>query len=544
MRDAPPTREIAAAIAYAAVAVRYPYQERPAVGPVDLGLRSGERVLLLGSSGCGKSSLLLSATGLIPRSIPGEVSGAIRLGGMPVESRAPADWSRYVAFSFQDADQTLCGMEIEDEIAFALESRALPEPQIAARVTAAMQCVGIPDGWRHRRTASLSGGEKQLVALAATMAQESALLLVDEPTAHLAPQAADRLHRLLLERDPMQAILLVDHRLDGLIAAIDRVVVLDGAGQILAEGPPRTLFREQHRVLHERGIWSPLACHLDAALAAAGLKLEMPPLTVEEIFASLPAQARPVVAAFVAERLGARIQLKTRPLVRLESADCAPFLGPTVLRNVSLEIGAGEVLGILGPNGAGKSTLGACLAGALRLKAGRRSGPMGGYAFQRPETQFTEGSVLDEVMVVSGDQSKAAEILARWGLSQVSRTHPYRLSQGQKRRLALATLTATDHWPLLILDEPMAGLDAAGAAEVERDIERLRGAGRAVALITHDMDFALKVCPRSIVVGEGGILAEGPTPLLLRDERLLAKAGLLPPAIAPALRWLERVATC
>jgi len=230
----------------------------------------------------------------------------------------------------------------------------------------------------------------------------------------------------------------------------------------------------------------------------------------------------------------------------LELEDVTAFYGPVqVLEGVSLSVPENGAVGILGANGAGKSTLGACLAGILRLKAGRRSGPIGGIAFQRPETQFTEGSGLDEVMAVTGgDRARAAEILARWGLSNVSYTHPYQLSQGQKRRLALATLTATEHWRLLVLDEPLAGLDAHGAAEVERDIERLRGEGRAVALITHDMDFALKVCPRSIVVADGGILAEGPTPQLLRDETLLARAGLLPPAIAPALRWLERVTAC
>lgn len=559
MHDARHTHDTAAAIAYDAVAVRYPYQNRPAVGPVDLTLRRGERVLLLGPSGSGKSSLLLAATGLIPNSIPGEVTGTIRLGGDPVESRAPADWSERVAFAFQDADQTLCGFCVEDEIAFALESQALPEPKIAARVTEAMQRIGVPDSWRRRRTATLSGGEKQLVALAATLAQLAELLLVDEPTAHLAPEAADRLHRLLMESDPTRAVLLVDHRLDGLIAAIDRVVVLSKAGRVLAEGPPRVLFREQHAALSAHGIWSPLASHLDAALLAAELALQPAPLTLPEIFSWLDpataspermARGKPIVAAFVAERLSASAAEPSGPaLVRIESAYCAPYLGPVVLRDVSLEIRAGEVLGILGSNGAGKSTLGACLAGLLQPKRGKRSGPMGGLAFQRPETQFTEASSLDEVISAlppsrdkTGTAAQARDILARWGLSDVARAHPYQLSQGQKRRLALATLTATDRWPLLVLDEPLAGLDARGAAEVERDIERLRRAGRAVVLITHDMDFALKTCPRAIVVGEGGILADGPTPVLLRDEALLARAGLRPPAILPALQWLER--TC
>jgi energy-coupling factor transporter ATP-binding protein EcfA2 len=560
MHDARPPSDCNApasgvALAFEAVAVRYPYQTRPAVGPVDLVLRRGERVLLLGPSGCGKSSLLLAATGLVPHSIPGEVSGRIRIDGTPVEARAPSDWSDRATHLFQDADQTLCGMRVADEIGFALESRALPEAEIATRIDAAMRQIGLPEAWRSRRTATLSGGEKQFVALAATLAQDSALLLVDEPTAHLAPQAADRLHRLLMESDPSRSVLLVDHRLDGLIAAVDRIVVLGADGRPLAEGPPRMVFREGHDALRSRGIWSPLSAHLDAALIAAGVVSDPPPLSLAEILDGLAphkappqriARAKPIVATFVAARLAE--PTATGPVVvRVEAADCAPFLGPTVLRNVSLEIRAGEVLGILGPNGAGKSTLGACIAGVLKPKRGRRHGASGGIAFQRPETQFTEGSVLEEVRAVlpaPRDATAARAILARWGLAEVASSHPYQLSQGEKRRLVLATLTASDRWPLLVLDEPLAGLDAQGAAVVEHEIESLRRAGRAVVVITHDMDFALRLCAHVAVVGEGGILAQGPTRALLADQALLARAGLQTPALQQVLDWLQRVAPC
>jgi energy-coupling factor transport system ATP-binding protein len=128
-------------------------------------------VLLLGPSGSGKSTLLLALTGLLPDSIPGEVEGRVRLGGEPVAARNPAGWSGTVAHFFQDADQTLCGMRVEDEIAFALENRALPEPEIDTRVARIMRQIGLPDAWRGRRTTALSGGEKQLVALAATLVQ-------------------------------------------------------------------------------------------------------------------------------------------------------------------------------------------------------------------------------------------------------------------------------------------------------------------------------------------------------------------------------------
>jgi energy-coupling factor transport system ATP-binding protein len=560
MLDAPRAPERQAA-ALDEVAVRYSYQDADAVGPVSLAVQQGERVLLLGPSGCGKSTLLLALTGLIPKSIPGQVSGAIRLGGEPVEAREPAGWAGHVAHFFQDADQTLCGMRVEDEIAFALENRALPEAEIEGRVTTAMRRVGLPEDWRARRTMTLSGGEKQLVALAATLVQQATLFVADEPTAHLAPEAASRLHRLLIESDPERAVLIIDHRLDGLISSIDRVVVLGNNGRVIAEGSPRTVFRDHDAALLQSGIWTPLATRLDAALAQAGAAPDIAPLTLEGALAHLdPAQAapellaraRPAVAAFVEERLPRDRHAQAASVVaRLQNAACAPFLGPVVLRNVTVELRTGEVLGILGANGAGKSTLAACLAGILRLKSGQRSGPPGAVAFQKPESQFTEGSVLDEAIATlppglsKQEAAQAARaLLLRWGLAGLTRNHPYELSQGQKRRLALATLTASARWAFFILDEPLAGLDARGAVQVEADIDRLRKAGNAVAVVTHDMDFALKLCPRSIMVGEGGILAEGPTSRLLRDERLLARAGLRPPSLMAALDWLERVPAC
>jgi energy-coupling factor transporter ATP-binding protein EcfA2 len=556
MHDAQCVRDDRAAAAFDGVEVRYPDAEAPAVGPVSFAVRRGERVLLLGPSGSGKSTLLLALTGLLPESIPGEVTGQVRLGGEPVAARTPAGWAGHVAHFFQDADQTLCGMRVEDEIAFALENRALLEPEIDARVSQIMERMGLPDAWRCRRTAALSGGEKQLVALAATLVQEPALFVADEPTAHLAPEAAHRLHRLLAAPDPVRAVLIVDHRVDDAILSVDRVVILDSDGRVLAEDPPRTVFREQHEELRAHGIWMPLASELDAALIESGIALEVAPLTVEEALSGLDAirqdDARAVVTAFVEERLSpAAPEIPGPVLARLEHADCAPFLGPVVLRDTSVEIRANEVVGIVGRNGAGKSTLAACLAGLLRLRAGRRTGPPGGVAFQNPETQFTEGSVLDEVLAAFCPERGREEaipaaqaVLARWGLGDLSRRHPYQLSQGQKRRLALATLTATDRWPFLVLDEPLAGLDARGAAQVEADIERLREGGRAVAIVTHDMDLVLRLCPRLVVVGDGGIIADGPTRVLLSNESLLARAGLRPPSIMPVVRWLERSPRC
>jgi energy-coupling factor transport system ATP-binding protein len=560
MPSAQQSPETPLAAQWRSVAVRYPFAERHAVGPVDLAIRPGEKVLLLGASGSGKSSLLLTLTRLIPDSIPAEVTGRIEIFRTQANNKKPWQWAPFVAQYFQDADQTLCGMRVEDEIAFGLENRAMPTAEIEARVTETMQRVGLPDAWRKRRTMQLSGGERQLVALAATLAQHAPLFVADEPTAHLAPEAARRLHALLTTIGPDKSVLVVDHRLDGLIDAIDRVVVLGSDGTVIAEGHPRKMFKENSYLLESLGIWHPLATELAAMLEAAGVSPDVPPLSITQALAHLdsattsPADlacARPAVRAFVERHSAPAKASDARIIARLQAADCAPFLGPTVLRGVDLAIHAGEALGILGPNGAGKSTLGASLAGVLSLKAGRREGLPGGIAFQQPEHQFTGGSVTEEMlsalpktMPAVEQKQKIAEALAFWELADLASRHPFELSQGQKRRLALATLTASDRWSLLVLDEPLAGLDARGAAALVEHVCTLRDAGRAIAVITHDMDLALRLCSRSVVVGEGCILADGPTADLLGDPQLIKRAGLSEPSCAPARRWLEKVASC
>jgi energy-coupling factor transport system ATP-binding protein len=539
------TPEAAPAVAWRAVAVRYPYAASLAVGPVSLELRKGERLLILGPSGCGKSTLLGTVTGLVPATIPAEVSGEIATLGVPATSRSPAAWSASVAQLFQDADQTLCGMTVGDEVAFALENRALPEDEIAVRVDRALDRAGLTASWRTRRTASLSGGEKQLVALAAALAQEAALFIADEPTAHLSPQAAARLHAVIGEEG--RTSLIVDHRLDGLIDTIDRVAVLGRDGRAMADGPPRDVFRVHGDRLAAEGIWRPLASDIDRLLRGIGITLDPPPLTLSEIIDGLDrmspgdlSAAAAILHHFTSARIAIPNEAKGEPLITLDAAACAPLFARPVLHEISLQVRSGETIAFLGRNGAGKSTLGATLAGLLRLKRGTRTGPAGGFAFQRPETQFTEASARAELESILGEGSTHVDtLLSAWRLESVAGQHPFELSQGQKRRLALATLTADVRWPFLVLDEPTAGLDAAASEEIAARIGAIAKTGRAVVVITHDIDFALKTCSRGIVLHEGAVVADAPLLDILHDERLLASAGLVAPELLRLADWME-----
>jgi len=537
------------------VSVRYPYQDSPVVSEVSISLRLGERLLLLGPSGSGKSTLLHTLTGLVPRAIPAHVEGEMLLADEPVSQRSPAEWADTVAFLFQNADQTLCGMTVEDEIAFPLENRGAPEPSIQAAIDSSMRRLGLPAAWRTRRSATLSGGERQLVAIAAALAQAVPVLVADEPTANLAPEAAARLHDLVSEH--AGSVLIVDHRLDDLIGNIDRIILLDRTGGIAAEGEPRRFFRDHRQLLDALGVWQPHASRLDRCLVEHGLSLELPPLTIEEAVAQLPAPDAPAFAA-AAQAVRAFVQScapehpsgakpgEAVPLLALHGASCAPLLGPVVLRDVSVSIHAGEVLAVLGRNGAGKSTLAASLAGLLRLRDGRRDGPAAGMAFQNPENQFTAGSVREELAAAGPQREVEATVetlFAHWGLEGLARHHPFELSHGQKRRLALATL-ACGAWPCLVLDEPTAGLDAAGTDVVARHVRTLAQSGRAIVIVTHDMEFAERLCHRAVAVGEGSILFDGAFATLVSDTALLERAGLREPASGPARRWLERNGQC
>lgn len=548
------------AVGWSEVGVRYyPFEARDAVGPVSLTVRRGERLLLLGPLGAGKSTLLATLTGLVPHSVPAQVEGRIRLMGRDVKERSPAQWSDTASWLLQDAEQTLCGMTVADEIAFALENRGLEAGAIAQAVEAAMADVGIPASWRDRRTANLSGGEKQLIALAAVIAQRTPLVVADEPSAHLAPEAADRLRALLLDKRPERSVLIVDHRLDGLLDKVDRVAVLGRDGGLLAVDAPRPLFRARGAELARLGIWRPAAAALDERLAEVGLAPETPPLTIAEALRPIDppppgkrGEAAAAVAAFVAGRVCAdAAPISNQPVARLVDAACAPLFGPVVLKGVTLSVHPGETVAVLGRNGAGKSTLAATLAGVLRLKGGRREGAMGGIAFQNPESQLIAGTVVDEIagaldagLPAEERQRRASGLLAEWDLNGLARKHPFELSQGQKRRLALLSLVAADRWPLLVLDEPTAGLDASGVAALAKRIGSLAAAGRAVAIVTHDIDFALATCARAVVVGDGGIVADRRMTEVAADPALLEAAGLREPAVMPALRWLERHAPC
>ena len=472
---------------------RHAGRKAQAVAGVSFDIHPGERVLLLGASGAGKSTLLHALAGVLGEDTGGTETGTLRLDGVhPQAARGRA------GLLLQDPESQIVLSRVGDEVAFGAENLGVPRPLIWERVQTALDDVGLRVPLGHS-TAALSGGQKQRLALASILAMSPGLLLLDEPTANLDPDGVleirDAVERVL--EGTGATLIVVEHRVAAWAELVDRVIVLDAGGGLLAEGPPgEVLSAEQTRArLAEAGVWLP----------GAGLGVP-PPLP--------PAGSAPAL-------LGAD---------GLEAARTPR--GPAVLSGVDLALHAGDTLGITGPNGAGKSTLALTLGGLLRPRGGhltatpalaRDAGSIPskwksaqlvtriGTVFQEPEHQFLTGSVRDELSFgprraghSDGNVQDIVEELAhRLRLTALLQVNPFTLSGGEKRRLSVATMLATSP-DILLLDEPTFGQDANTWRELVSLLGELRrNSGCAVVSVTHDREFIAALGSRVLRVQDG-----------------------------------------
>ncbi|PPB49217.1 ABC transporter ATP-binding protein [Arthrobacter pityocampae] len=442
---------------------------------LDLEIRPGERVLLLGASGAGKSTVLHGLAGLLGSQDEGEQEGELLLDGV-----RPADARGRAGLVLQDPETQVVLARVGDEVAFAAENLAVPREQIWQRVHRALDDVGLDLPLDHP-TGALSGGQKQRLALAAVLAMEPGLLLLDEPTANLDPdgvlEVRDAVVRVLDRTGA--TLVVVEHRVAVWADVVDRVIVLDAAGGVLADGAPGVvLVQEGTRArLADAGVWIP--------------------------------GRQPFVGGPVPDG-GGDVLLSAQAL-----AVARTKRGPAAVEDLAVDVRAGQALSITGPNGAGKSTAALTLGCLLRPRAGRLDALPGlagaagsdpfrwrspqlvqriGTVFQEPEHQFLTPSVAEELEFgprrVGGtaDPRRTGELAERLRLTHLLRANPFTLSGGEKRRLSVATMLATAP-RILILDEPTFGQDALTWAELVTLLRELIDAGVAVVSVTHDADF-------------------------------------------------------
>ncbi len=534
---------------------------RPSAATFDVS--PGEVVLLLGPSGSGKSTLALTLNGLIPHAVPADATGRVVVAGMDAADTPVATLSTHVAMVFQDPDAQLVTGSVLDEVAFGPENLLLPADVVLARAEESLRRVGL---WERRgeNPDALSGGGRQRLAIAAALAMGAPLLVLDEPTANLDPAGIEEVYAALADvvATGDRAIVLVEHNLDAAMDLVDRVVVLDAAGAVIAEGPARTVLRERAAELRATGVWLPTATLAALRLRAAGYAIDPLPLTPAELHAALAALPAASGPAPPAPRSARHAAPDAAPLVRVRGLEVVRGRGRErrrVLQGVDLDIAAGEFVAIVGANGAGKTTLAQAIAGVRRPPRGtvtvagddiarldpRRLSARIGFVFQNPEHQFIAATVFDEIahgLRLQGLPEQAVtartnEMLDRFGLSPLAEVHPFLLSGGQKRRLSVGTALVAGA-EVVVLDEPTFGQDRARADALLRLLSDLRNAGTAIIVVSHDMQLVAEHADRMIVMEAGRIAAAAPTAAVFADEALLRRAGLRHPPLGRALQSL------
>ncbi|MFD1714053.1 ABC transporter ATP-binding protein [Amnibacterium flavum] len=442
-----------------------------ALRSLDLVVEPGERVLLLGASGAGKSTFLQAAAGILGGADEGEEQGEMLLDGRPAaEQRGRA------GLVMQDPDAQVVLARVGDDVAFGCENLGVPRDEIWSRVAEALDAVGL-DLPLDRATSELSGGQKQRLALAGILAMRPGLVLLDEPTANLDPdgvrEVRDAVARMI-ERTGA-TLIVIEHRVGTWVDLVDRVVVLEPGGGVRADGSPAGVLGERGDELAAGGVWVP--GHEPAH----------------------PSRRRAYGE------------------VLLSGTDLGVGRRSTVSSGIDFEVRRGRVLAVTGPNGAGKSTLALTVGGLLPPREGRviaspaLAGGIGadpqrwrsrdlvsriGSVFQDPEHQLLAATLAEELAVgprvVGADAATISrvtdELLVRLRLDHLALANPFTLSGGEKRRLSVATALATAP-PVLVLDEPTFGQDARTWAELVALLAELLDEGTAVVAVTHDALF-------------------------------------------------------
>jgi energy-coupling factor transporter ATP-binding protein EcfA2 len=528
------------------------FRYRKAAAPVfdgfNLEVAAGERVALLGPSEAGKSTLALLLQGLIPRMIKGEFRGRVAVAGAATTRVRPRQLAARVGTLFQDFEAQLFLTRVDQEVAFGPENLGLPRAELKRRVKESLALVGL-EGFDLRDPATLSGGQKQLLALAAVLALAPKLLILDEPTSDLDPLRVEELLAALARLSRAQGFTLLLLGADLRLARLcSRLLLLD-RGRLLADGPPSEVLR-QVDLFRRLGLRPP---ELPALFQDLGQ--ETLPLTLTEAVA----QAQQLGWGEGGEKKPESPwpppdapTIPTAPeILALRRVSFAyPGTSP-LLKDFSLACREGELTAILGPNGSGKTTVLKLLGGLLRPQTGEvwgaspGSGPRVGFVFQNPDYQLFAEQVREEVafgprqlgLDPAEVEARVEAALARVHLTAQAEDDPFSLTKGQRQRLAVAGVLALAP-RVIILDEPTTGLDHREQVDLLGLVQELNALGHTIIMVTHSMWAAATYARRLVVLKEGRIILDGPTREVLAAEDLLAGARLTPPLLVQLSRRL------
>ena len=510
---------------------------------IDVQIKKGEVVVIIGPSGSGKSTLAGCINGLNPFSNPGESTGKLIVDGVDAMHSSIFELSAHVGTVRQDPDGQFIGLTVGEDIAFALENSCTPQDKMHEITKHAAELVGIENHLDYAPH-ELSGGQKQRVSLAGVMVDDVKILLFDEPLANLDPAAGKQAIELIdeIQKKTDTTVLIIEHRLEDVLwRNVDRIVLVND-GTILADLTPDELLSTN--LLRDNGIREPLYI---TAMRYAGIDItkEKKPAHADSVVLDESDQKK-LRNWFSAQPFSPK-EPEGAPLLEVKNLSFGYNKGQQTLKNVSLSVKKGEMVSIVGRNGAGKSTFSKLVCGFEDPNQGeiffegqdllkeniRSRAKKIGNVMQNPNQMISKTMIYDEVALglqKSGKseeeiRAKVEETLKICGLYPFRNWPISALSFGQKKRVTIASVLVQDP-KLIILDEPTAGQDFKHYTEIMEFLRGLNEQGVTVIMITHDMHLMLEYTPRALVFSDGQLIDDCRASQVLCNPELVARAAL------------------
>jgi len=549
--------------------VTFTYEgEVVALQNINLTARRGEFVVVLGANGAGKSTLCYLLSGIAPHIYGGHRRGIVSVAGIDPWDVPLYETSQVCGALMQDPEVQLFMPTIRTELAFGPANLGVPREEILRRSQAALSLVRMV-GLEERNPRDLSGGQKQRIALASVLTMQPRVLVLDEPTSQLDPagrwEVGEAIERL--KRSGDLTIVMTTHETEEILHLADQVLVLE-RGKTALQGTPEEVFSKTAR-LEQAGVKTPALILFQSRVfgdKTPGKKAGKSKITltvdevaqrvksaVQEGFLNVQETIHASPIPHPAERNSGK-EKNGHTLLLDARGISVQYPGPpvvTALKDVSVQISQGEIVGIVGQNGSGKSTLVKCFVGLLRPSKGEvfvngesiRKIPVGemsrqvGLVLQNPDYQLFTASCLDEVRFGLRNvgvpeeeiQPRAEQALRRVGLIEMADLFPFRLSFGDRRKLAVAATLALEP-QVLILDEPTTAQDHRGRYQLADLAKRFHDEqGGTVLMITHDVDLIAHYANRLIVLYNGQVLLDGPTAEVFTHLEELRRSFVVPP---------------
>lgn len=522
---------------------KYNSQAEPTLKNINLKINKGEKILLAGPSGSGKSTIGRCLNGLIPNINQGEVKGKCLVNGKDITSTSLFDFSFTTSTILQDADSQFIGLTVGEDIAFALENDCQPKDKMHQTVNQWADELKIKE-LLTQSPQNLSGGQKQIVALAGVLVDESPILLFDEPLANLDPASGLKTMAIIdkIQKEFNATVIIIEHRVEEVLSQpIDRIILVN-EGTIVADQPTNQLLHSH--TLEKIGVREPLYLK---ALTAADVNLS----SIKEVdqISTLPVSEKisDKLAAWTKQAKITKKEADNLPLLKLDHVGhqySKNQLYP--LKDVSTTINQGDFISIVGQNGAGKTTLCRTICGFISnegkitlkdqnlsdLSIKERAEKIG-YVMQDPNQMISQKMIFDEIALglrlrnVDEEtiKQKVDQTLKICGLYPFRHWPISALSFGQKKRVTIAAILVLEP-EIIILDEPTAGQDWKTYTEIMSFLKHLNTIGKTIIIITHDMHLMLEYTSRSLAFAKGKLIADTTPIELLTNQALIKEASL------------------